>query len=129
MSRAWLTGLCFLWATVAFALPVESPLSDPAQEAKARSVFRMLRCVVCQGETIADSSADIAVDMRRDVRSQIAAGRSEGEVIAYFAERYGDSVRMQPPFSGATLLLWLAPLLVISYGGWLIWRYFKRSGA
>jgi cytochrome c-type biogenesis protein CcmH len=91
-------------------------LADPAQEARARELFKEIRCVVCQNESIDDSDADLAADLRREVRSEIAAGRSDREILAGLTDRYGEFIRMRPTWSTPNLLLWLGPLLVVVAG-------------
>ena len=91
-------------------------LADPAQEARARSLENEIRCVQCENEPIAQSTADIAADMRVLVRERIAAGDSDGEIRAYFRQRYGDFVLFRPPFDARTWALWGAPLLLIGAG-------------
>lgn len=110
-------------ACVAAASDPSERLPDPAQEARARALFEEIRCVVCQNESIDDSEADLAADMRRVVRAQVAAGRSDAEVRAYLVDRYGEFVLLKPPFSAANLALWLTPALLLAVGGgWLLWR-------
>ena len=91
-------------------------LGDPAQEARAQSLDREIRCVQCQNEPIAQSTADIAVDMRALVRERIAAGDSDTEIRAFFRERYGDFVLFRPPFDARTWALWAAPFLLLGVG-------------
>ncbi|HRD46772.1 MAG TPA: cytochrome c-type biogenesis protein CcmH [Caulobacter sp.] len=86
-------------------------LPDPAQEATAREIFREVRCLVCQNESIDDSDADLARDLRRVVREQVAAGRDEAQVKAFLTERYGEYVLLRPAFSVGNAALWLAPFL------------------
>lgn len=95
------------------APPPEQPLSSPAQEARAQALFDDIRCVVCQHEAIADSPAGIAADMRRLVRDEIAAGRTDVQIRADLIARYGDYVLFRPPFRPGTLLLWLGPLALL----------------
>lgn len=95
------------------APPPEQPLSSPAQEARAQALFDDIRCVVCQHEAIADSPAGIAADMRRLVRDEIAAGRTDAQIRADLIARYGDYVLFRPPFRPGTLLLWLGPLALL----------------
>lgn len=105
---------------MAFAEPAaapDRPLEDPAQEARARALFQDVRCVVCQHESIADSPAGIAADMRRLVREEVAAGRSDAEIEAGLVRRYGDYVLFRPPFRVHTLLLWLGPFLILLGAG------------
>lgn len=116
----------------AFAEPApapDQPLADPAAEARARGLFEDIRCVVCQHESIADSPAGIAADMRRLVREEIAAGRTDREIQAGLVERYGDYVLFRPPFRLQTLLLWLGPFLVLAGAGAVLWRFTRRSRA
>jgi len=91
-------------------------LADPAQEARARSLDAEIRCVQCENEPIAQSTADIAVDMRRLVRERIAAGDSDGEIRDYFRARYGDFVLFRPPWDARTWALWGAPFLFLAIG-------------
>ncbi len=99
---------------VAVVAPVA--LADPAQEARAQALEREIRCVQCQNEPIAQSTADIAADMRTLVRERVAAGDSDAEIRSFFRERYGDFVLFRPPWDARTWALWLAPLLLIGAG-------------
>ncbi|OWK30479.1 cytochrome c-type biogenesis protein CcmH precursor [Sphingomonas dokdonensis] len=101
-------------------------LPDPAKEAEATALMATLRCLVCQGQAIVDSDADMAGDMRSLVRQRIAAGESADEVRAWLIDRYGDYVTYDPPVSAATLPLWLAPLLLLTFGLWLARASFRR---
>ncbi len=94
-------------------------LSNTEINAKTREVSRALRCVVCQNQSIDESDAPLAADMRRLVRRQISEGKSEDEVIAYMRQTYGDYVLLKPPVQRNTFLLWFAPLLLLL--GVLIW--------
>lgn len=91
-------------------------LAEPAQEARARALDAEIRCVQCENEPIAQSTADIAVDMRRLVRERIAAGDSDAEIRDYFRQRYGDFVLFRPPMDSRTWLLWAAPALLAAFG-------------
>ena len=102
-------------------------LRDPAQEAKAKALMEELRCLVCQGQSIADSDAPLAGDMRHEVRSKIAAGESPAEIKSWLVARYGNWVSYDPPFDGATALLWLGPLIFLALGGWLAFGRFRRG--
>jgi cytochrome c-type biogenesis protein CcmH len=108
----------------------DQPLADPAKEARARALFGDIRCVVCQHESIADSPAGIAADLRRLVREQIAAGRTDQEIKADLIRRYGDYVLFQPPVRIGTWLLWFGPFaLAAGAGAVLIWRMRRRASA
>ncbi len=91
---------------------------DPQVEAAAREVGKSLRCVVCQNQSIEESNAPLAADMRNLVRERLAAGQTRDQVIAYMTDRYGNFVLMQPPFQTDTLLLWLAPVALLLGGAW-----------
>lgn len=101
-------------------------LPDPAKEAEATALMATLRCLVCQGQAIVDSDADMAGDMRSLVRQRIAAGESADEVRAWLIDRYGDYVTYDPPVSAATLPLWLAPIALLAFGIWLARASFRR---
>ena len=117
----------------AFAQPVTPPahyanvqLTDPAKEASARALMETLRCLVCQGQSIADSDASMAGDMRALVRSRIAAGETPDAIRAWLIERYGDYVTYDPPFGAATWPLWLAPIALLALGAMIARSSFKR---
>jgi cytochrome c-type biogenesis protein CcmH len=102
-------------------------LADPAQEAKAKALMDTLRCLVCQGQSIADSDAPLAGDMRNEVRGKIAAGESPDAIRSWLIARYGNWVSYDPPFDMATAFLWLGPLLFLALGGWLAFGRFRRG--
>ncbi len=102
-------------------------LRDPAQEAQARDLMATLRCVVCQGQSIADSDASMAGDMRALVRSRIAAGDTPEAIRAWLVERYGDYVTYDPPFGAATWPLWLAPIALLVLGAAIARSSFRRT--
>lgn len=104
----------------------DTQLRDPARERDAKALMETLRCLVCQGQSIADSDADMAADMRSLVRQRIAAGEDPGSVRDWLIERYGDYVSYDPPMSGATWPLWLAPIGLLLTGGWLASRSLRR---
>lgn len=109
--------LVLLAAPAAHAIsdPAEM-LPNPAQEQRAEEIGRQLRCLVCQNESIEDSGADLAKDLRGIVRQRVTAGDSDKQVIAWMVARYGDFVRLRPPFNMLTALLWLSPLLAVGAG-------------
>ena len=97
----------------------------PEQETRYRTLVNELRCVVCQGQTLSGSNADVAKNMRRKVYEQISAGRTDGEIIRYMAERYSDFVLYDPPVKAYTLLLWGGPLLFLLVGLSVAWRVMR----
>ncbi len=126
-------ALAFLLAAPAFAdssLPpaqwAYQQLPDPEQETEATALMEQLRCLVCQGQSIADSDAELAGDMRHLVRSRIAEGESPGEVRRWLIERYGAWVSYRPPVEPVTWPLWLAPLILLGLGGWLARNRLRR---
>jgi cytochrome c-type biogenesis protein CcmH len=108
---------CLFCASAAFAAEPEVPLSDPALEARAQNLAREIRCVVCENEPIALSSADIAIDMRAALRTRLKAGDSDAQVRRFFAERYGEFVLLRPRVGMDTLALWSTPFVLLLIGG------------
>jgi len=105
------------------------PLADdPAVEARLKTLSQELRCLVCQNQTLADSNAPLAEDLRREIRELIAKGMTDKEITDYLVERYGDFVRYRPPLKSQTLLLWVGPTLLLLAGiGGLWWALRKRN--
>lgn len=118
-----------LWCGHALAATIEQPLADRAQEQMALSIIRELKCVVCEGQSLADSDAALAKQMRAHVRKLIAEGNSREDVVEFFRSRYGDQILLTPPLKSNTLLLWLAPLLLLLGGGTLVWRHTTHARA
>lgn len=108
------------------AAMADTQLADPRQEAAARALMETLRCLVCQGQSIADSNADMAGDMRSLVRKRIAAGESPGEVRRWLIARYGDYVSYDPPLNVVTAALWLTPIALLAAGLLIARGSFKR---
>lgn len=127
--RVWALFLLLISAP-AFAVGVdEAPLEDPALEAEARAIMAGIRCLVCQNQSIEDSNADLAQDLRRIVRERLAAGDGRAEVEAYLVARYGDWILMRPPVNRYTALLWALPLLLLIGGGLAVRRFYSRMPA
>jgi len=101
-------------------------LPDPRQEAKAAALMHSLRCLVCQGQSIADSDAEMAGDMRALVRQKIAAGESPDDIRDWLVARYGKWVSYDPPLDAMTAPLWIAPLLLLGIGGWVAYGRFRK---
>ncbi len=104
-------------------------LKDPQREAQARQLFREFRCIVCQNESIDDSDADLAHDLRQIIRQQVAQGRTDAQIKAFLVERYGEFILLEPRFSVGNSVLWLTPLLIVLAGGALFIRRMTRPVA
>ena len=124
-------GLVFISVTTtpAHAITAEEMLANPVLEERARNLSKQLRCLVCQNQSIDDSDADLARDLRREVRSQIAAGTSDDAIIDQLRAKYGDYVLLNPPLDRATLFLWLSPLGFIILGGLIVMMARRQRGA
>ncbi len=110
--------MLMLLATPVLAIGVdEHRFDDPAQEARAQQVFLTLRCLVCQNQSIADSDADLARDLREIVRERMTAGDSDDQIRSYLVDRYGDWVLLEPPVKQTTMVLWFGPALILLIGG------------
>jgi cytochrome c-type biogenesis protein CcmH len=105
-----------LFAQLALAIDSAPAFTDPAQQARYERVIRELRCLVCRSETIADSNATLAADLRRQVREMMAAGKSDQEIFQHMVDRYGDYVLYKPPLAARTWLLWGGPILLLVGG-------------
>ncbi len=110
----WLAAAAFT-AVPAAAKEAETVAKDPALEARVMNVSAELRCLVCQNQTIADSHADLAVDLRNQIREMMLKGQSDDEIRRYMTDRYGDFVLYKPPFKPATALLWVGPPLLLVF--------------
>ena len=119
--------LCLLagsaWAQDRMAAPAAA---DPALEARVMVIAEELRCLVCQNETIAASHAELAVDLRGQIREQLRAGRTQEDILAFMSQRYGDFVLYNPPLKPGTVLLWLGPFVLLGLGGVALVRHLRR---
>ena len=131
LVRRLILLLALLWPPLfsqsASAVLPSEVLQDPALEARARDISKHLRCLVCQNQSIDDSEADLAHDLRVLVRQRLAAGDTNQQVIGYIVSRYGDFVLLKPPFEVATWLLWGGPGLILLVGLWGVGRYMRRQ--
>jgi len=118
--------LALLTATPAFAVLPGERLADPALEERARALSQNLRCMVCQNQSIDDSDAPLARDLRLLVRERIASGDTDAQVIDFLVARYGEFVLLKPRFNSRTLLLWLLPPLALAGGGLALWANMRR---
>ena len=119
-------GLLIL-VSPALAVNPKEILNDPLLEARAREISKGLRCVVCQNQSIDDSDASLARDLRIVVRDRLLAGDSDKEVTNYVVSRYGDFVLLKPPFKAATLVLWLGPLIFCLLALLALYTFFRRQ--
>jgi cytochrome c-type biogenesis protein CcmH len=120
--------LSFCFAATSFA-QVAQPVEDPAIEQRMKALTQQVRCLVCQNETLADSQADLAQDLRREIREQMKAGKSDQEILAFLTQRYGDFVLYNPPIKGTTYLLWFGPFGLLLAGTAVLYCYLKRRRA
>src|SRR5207245_1542082 len=102
------------------------PNEDPRIEQRMRALTEQLRCLVCQNETLADSRADLAEDLRKEIREQMKAGKSDQEIIAFLTQRYGDFVLYKPPVKSTTYLLWFGPFVLLFAGTGVLYLYLKK---
>ncbi len=124
--RVILALLLALLPGLALAVQPDEMLKDPALEARARNISSELRCLVCQNQSIDDSDAGLARDLRLMVRERLQAGDTDAQVQGFLVQRYGDFILLKPPFKAETLLLWLAPLFVLLGSGAALFAFSRR---
>ncbi|GFE83385.1 cytochrome c biogenesis protein [Steroidobacter agaridevorans] len=117
MKQLLLAAILALFGFQALAIDKAPAFEDPVQQARYERLARELRCLQCRSETIADSNAQLAADLRRQLRELMAAGKSDQEIMQYMTDRYGDYVLYKPPVAPRTWLLWAAPALLVIGGG------------
>ena len=128
LVRLLILATVLAWGA-ALAIDTERAFDDPALQSRYESIIREVRCLVCQNESIADSNADLAADLRREIREMIAAGKSDDEIRDFMTQRYGDFVLYRPPLTAKTLLLWAAPVLLLAIGGFAAAQFIRRRRA
>lgn len=127
MIRSVVTLLLLLTCVTFVSVAKEAqPAEDPQIEQRMRALTQQLRCLVCQNETLADSQADLAEDLRKQIREQMKAGKSDQEIIAFLTQRYGDFVLYNPPVKATTFLLWFGPFVLLLGGTAFLFRFIKR---
>lgn len=124
--RALFAALLLALAGAAIAQSSEIAKPDPVVEQRLKALASELRCLVCQNQTIADSNAPLAVDLRNQIRAQIAQGRSDDQIRAYMVDRYGDFVLYNPPMRATTILLWAGPFVLVALGIGIFIRVIRR---
>ena len=128
LGLLWTAPFIFLSTAPAWAVNPNEMLADPLLEKRAREISKGLRCLVCQNQSIDDSDADLAKDLRIIVRDRLKAGDSDSAVVDFVVARYGDFVLLKPPFKGATLVLWLGPAVIAGLGLWVMIVFLRRHG-
>ena len=127
--RTLVLALTLTWAGGAAGVDTQRFFDDPALQARYENITHELRCLVCQNETIADSNATLAGDLRREVREMIAAGQSDEQISEFMIARYGDFVLYRPRMTRVTFLLWAAPALMLAFGAVAVVRVIRRRAA
>ena len=126
MMKLFAALLMLILPIAAFAQSAQPTTADPVANKRAVHLAEQLRCLVCQNQTIADSNAELAVDLRRQIREQIAQGKSDSEITGFMVERYGDFVLYKPPVKATTLLLWLGPPVLLLAAIGVLLRYLRE---
>jgi len=125
MKQSLIAVLILLFtASLTFAQATVSPVEDEL-DIRVRNLSQQLRCLVCQNETLADSQADLAADLKRQIREQMKAGKSDEEILAFLTDRYGDFVLYRPPVKRRTYLLWFGPFILLGLGLFGLFRYIR----
>src|ERR1041384_3573774 len=130
MTRSTLLALFLLCLVPSFAIAQvqeeERPSDDPVIEARLAKLSHELRCLQCQNQTLADSPAGLAADLRREIRTQMKAGKSDQEIVAFLTQRYGDFILYKPRVTFTTYLLWFGPFVFLLGGLYVLFRYIKQ---
>lgn len=121
-----LAALLLVLAAPVFAIDTAPPLQDPAQQQRYQTLIHELRCLKCQGETVADTQAMFGEDIRRQVREMVGSGKSDAEVRQYMVDRYGEIILLRPSWSARNAWLWLAPALFLLGGAFVAWRILRQ---
>lgn len=127
MRRNLLALVALLFFAQAQAAVIEQPLPNPVQEQQARAIFRQLRCMVCEGQSLAESDATLAVQMRARIRDMLAHGETPDAILQSFAQSYGERILLAPPLAPRTWALWALPLVLLGMGSFLVWRATYRK--
>lgn len=125
MMRVFLVGLLSFFVLLCHAQEAPPAAADPVLEARVKTLSEELRCLVCQNQSLADSNADLAVDLRNQVREMMQAGKSDADIREFMVDRYGDFVLYNPPMKTATLVLWVGPFVLLVVGGVVLASYLR----
>ena len=125
MMRYLLTIGIFLLASPIYAIDAGQAFDDPEMQARYERIISEVRCLVCQNQTIKDSNVFLASDLRREIRRMLDEGQTDAEIAEFLVSRYGEFVLYRPPMSGKTLILWIAPLLLIGFGTVVVVRVLR----
>lgn len=117
MKRVWPVLLVLFAVAAAFAIDAGTAFDDPAMQARYEKIISEVRCLVCQNQTVKDSNAFLAGDLRREIRRMLSEGKTDAEIYDFLVVRYGDFVLYRPRMSGKTMVLWIAPFVLIAIGG------------
>lgn len=128
MRRWIIAALLVLAAAPAMPIDTAAPLPDPAQQQRYQALIHELRCLKCQGETVADTQAMFGEDIRRQVREMVGSGKSDDEVRQYLVDRYGEIILLRPRWSAGNAWLWLAPGIFLLGGAFVAWRIVRQRG-
>jgi cytochrome c-type biogenesis protein CcmH len=126
VRRAGIALLLALTALPLLAIDAAPPLPDPVQQQRYQALIHELRCLKCQGETVADTQAMFGEDIRRQVREMVQSGKSDGDVREYLVDRYGEVILLRPRWSAGNAWLWLAPAVFLLGGAWVGWRILRQ---
>jgi len=126
VRRLGVTLLLALATLPLLAIDAAPPLPDPVQQQRYQALIHELRCLKCQGETVADTQAMFGEDIRRQVREMVQSGKSDGEVRNYLVDRYGQIILLRPRWSAGNAWLWLAPAVFLLGGAWVAWRILRQ---
>lgn len=127
MKRTAFLLICFsILSLLVVAKDAQQSAADPMLEERVMNLARELRCLVCQNETLADSRADLADDLRNQIREQMKAGKSDKEIVSFLTERYGKFILYRPPVDPTTYLLWFGPFVLLLAGLTILFRYVKQ---
>ncbi len=127
--RAVVTLLLLTLTASVFAIDADKAFDDPALQARYEAITEEVRCLKCQNQSIKDSNAFLAADLRREIRRMLEEGKSDGEIYDFLVERYGEFALYRPRASGKTLILWLAPALLLAIGALMLARIVRRRMA